>query len=143
MKKNKKKRRKVSKKETPHSVYKKCLKLAGDIAKTRDCYICQHCGESRESGRQMQASHVIPKSRCKRLAVEPVNIKCLCSYCHRWWWHLSPVESGLWFTNMFPDRWSSIKILQMTYDGRKMGIADWRQRYHELKLQFEEGDYDG
>jgi 5-methylcytosine-specific restriction endonuclease McrA len=131
--KKRRQKKKRCKKETPHSVYKKCLKVASDIAKTRDGYTCQICGVSRESGKQIQASHVIPKSKCKRLAIEPINIKALCSYCHRWRWHLSPCEFGIWYIETFPERWEEIQRLQRIYQAeRKPGIVYFRNQYIKL-----------
>lgn len=124
------------KKVTATTYYKRCLKIACDMAKERDNYTCQHCGQDRSSGKQMQASHVIPKSKCKHLAVNPINIKCLCSYCHRWWWHLSPAESGEWFIGKFPKRWATIKKLKEKHaNSIAGGIPFWRSKWEEMKKQ--------
>lgn len=73
--------------------------------KIRDKNTCQKCGKVVE-GRNLQGSHVIPMSKCRnnRLAFDELNIKVLCSYCHQYFWHSNPIESGKWFEEKFPDR---------------------------------------
>ena len=121
---------------TKAQIYKKCLKVAGDIAKTRDGWSCCRCGR-RKGQVQIQASHVIPKSACKILAVDPENIKALCSHCHRWWWHLSPLEAGVWFTDLYPVRAANL-LAQFDKHGKtNPPIQWWRDKLEFLEVDFQ------
>lgn len=101
-------------KRSPRAIIKaKLVKLAGQIAITRDKNICQKCGKYVE-GSNAQPSHVIPKSAGDVYKWNPENIKCLCFGCHLQWWHLNPTESGEWFRAKFPERWQYIKSLKPT-----------------------------
>ena len=123
----------MPRKQTATQVYKRCLAIAKTIAKERDGYICQRCGKAKSEGYKIDASHVIPNTPKDRvLAVEPENIKALCAGCHKFYWHLSPVESGLWFVEKFPDRWERIKHLRKTQP-KKKGIKFWKAKKKELE----------
>lgn len=84
--------------------------LVKDYVKKRDDYTCQRCGK-RVEGTNCHASHVIPVSRSGYLQFEPLNMKVLCYHDHINWWHKHPVESGKWFTEKFPERWSYLEEL--------------------------------
>ena len=120
------------KKPTATQIYKQCLTIAKTIAKERDGYICQRCGKAKSEGFKIDASHVIPNTpKDRALAVEPENIKALCAGCHKFFWHLSPVESGLWFVEKFPKRWERIKKLRESQPEKK-GIEFWKAKKKEL-----------
>lgn len=78
--------------------------LAKIKAKTRDKYICQHCGKKVE-GSNAHASHIIPVSHGNVLRFNPRNMICLCYHCHINWWHKNPMESAEWFLYTFPSTW--------------------------------------
>ena len=82
-----------------------CLALAKTIAKTRDGYVCQKCGErSAAKGHKIDGSHVFAVGgNSAVLAVDPINIKALCFECHQWFGG-NPTESGDWFRETFPKR---------------------------------------
>jgi 5-methylcytosine-specific restriction endonuclease McrA len=128
------------KKPTATQVYKQCLTIAKTIAKERDGYTCQRCGKAKSEGFKIDASHVIPNTpKDRALAVEPENIKALCAGCHKFFWHLSPVESGLWFVEKFPKRWERIKKLRKSQPNKK-GIEFWKAKKKELiELKESEG----
>lgn len=101
-------------------VSKKSGKLLGKIrkevetlakvkAKTRDKYICQHCGKKVE-GSNAHASHIVPVSHGNVLRFNPTNMICLCYHCHINWWHKNPMESADWFRAKFPDTWEYLKV---------------------------------
>jgi len=81
--------------------------LVRTYTRERDNNTCQKCGRHVE-GSCSQPSHVIPKGRCLRLRYDPLNIKTLCLFHHRWW-HDNPTESGEWFKKKFPKRWAYLE----------------------------------
>lgn len=83
--------------------------LAKIKAKTRDKYICQHCGKKVE-GSNAHASHIIPVSHGNVLRFNPMNMICLCYHCHINWWHKNPMESSEWFKQKFPEIWEYLKV---------------------------------
>ena len=97
--------------------------------KERDKGICQHCGK-KVSGCDAHCSHVIPKSRGYVLRWDLLNLKLLCFHCHINWFHKSPLESGKWFKNKFPERWEHIepRINQTC----KLSIPDLEDKIKEL-----------
>lgn len=82
---------------------KKLVELAKRSAKLRDRYTCQMCGKDCV-GSDAHGSHVEPVGAYKFLELDPLNIKCLCSYCHLRRWHKAPREWGKWFDDKFPTR---------------------------------------
>jgi 5-methylcytosine-specific restriction endonuclease McrA len=117
------------KKKTKAWYKKKATELAKTIAKERDDYTCQYCGQTRDT-RQIHASHVYSVGSCDFLRADPENIKALCSYHHRRWWHSSPLEATEWFNEMFPER---AKSLKEKIKNHKSGTIDWEKIYNELK----------
>jgi len=122
------------KKLSPRRKLEKALdKLSKDCAKARDKYICQKCGKV---GGQMHGSHVIPVSAGKRLRWDIMNIKCLCAYCHRRFWHSSPMEACKWFSEVFPERWEYLQR-EKAKGSKKWSIEelellkDWLEDYLE------------
>ena len=131
------------KKPTAAKLRRMCIDLAKQIAKTRDRYTCQKCGKSAEHDKtKIDGSHVIAVGICGgRLACDPLNIKALCGWpCHRIWWSGSPVESGLWFAENWPDRWEYLQT-QLVLHRNEAGtipIGWWRERLEELKEELKE-----
>lgn len=82
----------------------KLEKISIAYIKERDEFTCQKCGLKVE-GHNCQASHVIPRSHSLRLKFDPLNLKVLCFYHHKRFWHESPVEAGEWFKRVYADRW--------------------------------------
>ena len=109
-------------------LFTRCLRNAKTIAKIRDDYTCQRCGRKRSEGFKIDGSHVYPKHIDKRLAVDPVNVKALCAACHMNWWHVHPVEAGLWYAETWPER---LEYLRSQYEAnrklREPGIQWWRE----------------
>lgn len=77
---------------------KQLVTLACKIAHARD-KACRFCG--RTDG-QMHASHIIPRSRGWRYAVDTANILKKCSRCHRQW-HEHPTEGTAKLRDACPD----------------------------------------
>ena len=97
------------------------------LAKHRDNWTCQHCGRGGDK-RQMHGSHVIPVSSGKRLRWDLSNIKCLCAYCHRRWWHGNPLEAWEWFQGKFPAR------ADYLVSARMLGAKKWSVEELEIML---------
>ena len=96
----------------PRSWYtKKLSTLAKSCAKQRDGYICQMCGKECQ-GSDAHGSHVLNVGGNKNLELDPVNIKCLCSYCHLYRWHKDILKSAEWFKQKFPERFTYLEILR-------------------------------
>jgi len=107
---------------------KKCVIEAKRIALTRDSYTCQKCGRSKENGFPIHGSHVFPEGRYHGMSANPENIKALCYLCHMMWWHKHPTESGIWFSETFPERHKALKILS-----RETTKIDWKSELERLK----------
>lgn len=101
-------KRKISEKQ---KLYLKCVKLAKDIAKTRDKYTCQHCWRKTN----IHWSHIINEAKSHRLAINPYNIKALCYNCHLNWRHKNPLEASEWFENKRPWRKEELQKLYIEY----------------------------
>lgn len=104
-----------------------CMRLAKAIAKERDDYTCQKCGKRGKDGWKIDASHVIPDGRCERLNTDPQNMKALCFSCHKLWWHLSPLEAGIWFFEKFPERTSYLVGMLEVHNRDRQRIQWWRE----------------
>lgn len=112
----------------------KLIKALVDDAKTqvkiRDNHTCQKC-DKQVDGKSCQGSHVIPMSSCRNnaLAFDPMNIKVLCAYCHKYFWHSNPIESAEWFKEKFPER---AKYLS---EHPRVGLKEFELRvlYDQLK----------
>lgn len=95
---------KLKTKKTPRKKLIEILdKLVKNIAKVRDKFICQKCGE-KVSGSNCHGSHVKPVSQGHKLRWDELNVKVLCGTCHLYWWHKNPLEAARWFNEKFPDR---------------------------------------
>ena len=108
----------------------KTLKEAVQI---RDSSRCVKCGVYC-IGDHQHMSHVIRGARSARLKYDLENVKILCKLCHRWW-HDYEVESGLWFTSIFPDRWSYLQAAKLR-DRQNPGTVPmqfYRDRFDELQ----------
>ena len=94
------------KQKLPHNrtwYFNKLATIAKKCAKERDGYVCQMC-EKECVGSDAHGSHIDNVGAHKNMALDPVNIKCLCSYCHLHRWHKDPREWGPWFNRKFPER---------------------------------------
>jgi 5-methylcytosine-specific restriction endonuclease McrA len=100
------------KKPSRSKIKKELDKLVKDYVKERDGHICQHCGK-KVSGKSCQGSHVFSVGSCSVLQFEPLNIKTLCGHCHLWW-HSTPIESGQWFEQKFPERLAQLNVLKQS-----------------------------
>jgi 5-methylcytosine-specific restriction endonuclease McrA len=119
--------KKTAKAKTPSWYRKKCVLEAKRIAKKRDNYTCQKCGKKPE---RIEGSHIFPEGTYHGMSANPDNIKSLCSYCHIWWWHSEPTESGQWFRDTFPERYERLRDLSRTTI--KMNWEEELKRLKEL-----------
>ena len=110
--------RKSAKKKTRGWYSKQLDSIAQTFAKERDGYICQKCGK-KVSGTSAHGSHVIPKSISMLLRWNLNNIKCLCFYHHRQWWHMDITEASAWFKSAFPERWEYLQNIK----NKKLNIS--------------------
>lgn len=103
---------------------------AKELAKRRDGFTCQVCGKKKGEA-QIQGSHVFSVSVHPHLAGDVENIKALCAYHHKWWWHSSPIDASDWFQGKFPER---IKSLKNKIDKIEKGFRpDWKSIYESHK----------
>lgn len=105
----------------------KAVELAKTLAKIRDKYTCQKCGKTKDTS-QIQGSHVYSVGAYPNISAELDNIKALCAYCHRWWWHIEPMEAKDWFKDKFPKR--AKRLLKIKNELVK---RDWEQIHQQLK----------
>ena len=129
----------MAKKKTRTSMTTKLDELCKNIIRIRDNNTCQRCGKM-AYGSDAHTSHIVCKGRgASKRRFDLLNLKLLCSHCHRFWWHKEPTESGKWFAEKFPARESYLEI----YRGGKpcpisdlemeQAIEDYKQKYKELK----------
>ena len=112
-----------------------CEALFRQIVRARDNDTCQKCGKV-VAGANCHVSHVIPRSRDKRLSIDPLNGKVMCYHDHLNWWHKHPCESGVWFRETFPDRWAYLEVAHK--HNRQLGtisIVWYRERLEQLKAE--------
>jgi len=117
------------------SLEKKLWDLTKEYVFARDRSRCQKCGK-KVSGSNRHPSHVFSKKNYKYLRYDPLNLKTLCFHCHINWWHLNPVESGLWFKNTFPERYVYLlrnKHKTINEERRKQGLT--LREWYELKIK--------
>lgn len=119
------------KKTDKRKLIDRCEALWKEIVKRRDNFTCQHCGKTNLIGANCHASHVVPRSRSRRLAIDPINGKVLCHHCHLNWWHKHPVESGQWFRDSFPVRWEYLSDEERISE--TLTIVWYQDRLEELK----------
>lgn len=105
------------KKQKVSTVKNRIWELCKKIVRKRDKNRCQRCGKHVE-GSQSETSHVVPKSHGNILRYDIQNLKVMCFTCHRWW-HANPTESGLWFKERWPDRYTYL-------ESKKNQIVRWR-----------------
>lgn len=109
-------------------LYKKVLKLAKEYVKRRDKNTCQKCWKKWLKWVNCQASHIIPVSWDRRLAVDHWNMKVLCYHCHLQRRHKNPLEASEWIKTKFPDR---VTYLQDRYRNKPLwsiNISEYEER---------------
>ena len=87
----------------------KLEKIVKEIVRLRDNRTCQYCGKENLEGANCHVSHVIPRSQSLLLQYDLINLKVLDFRHHLQWWHLNPVEAGIWFKDKFPERWAYLE----------------------------------
>lgn len=104
-----------------------------DAMNLRDGGCCQRCGKLCYGG-DSHMSHVYRAVRCGRLKFDLQNVKTMCGSCHRWW-HDYEVESGIWFSAQFPERWEylSEKIQDYRRTAGTIGMQWYRDRLEETR----------
>jgi 5-methylcytosine-specific restriction endonuclease McrA len=60
---------------------------------------CQYCG----TGENLQTAHIVGRSN-KTLRWNPINAVCLCTRCHIFKFHHSPLEFVEWLESRYPER---------------------------------------
>jgi len=134
-------KRKKPKSKTRSWFVKELDRIAKTLAKERDGYVCQKCGE-KVCGSNAHGSHVIPVSAGQTLRWDLDNIKCLCMHDHIYWWHKNPLESSAWFRSAFPERYEylqSMRNLMIKFPTTQLeefheavkGVKSW-EKYKEL-----------
>lgn len=113
---------------------KRAITLAKTIAKIRDGYICQKCGNSLAAGFQMHGSHIMPETWAGT-AADPENILCLCANCHvrgRDSWHQEPVNNARWLEEKYPGLYDKVRTKALEQVRNKKKI-DWPAEVDRLK----------
>lgn len=119
---------------------KRCVTLAKRIARARDGYKCQYCGEG-EPKRMTHGSHVYAEGKNKSMSADTDNILCLCWLCHmgglhyvstdRFSWHGTPAEAMDWFRENYPKLHENLK--KRSQELKVCDEAFWEKKMVELK----------
>ena len=116
----------------------KIWSVVREIVYIRDKSICQMCGKYQEKG--LHGSHVFGRGayRDPYIKWEPLNVKLLCYYCHMKW-ASSPVESGKWFADKFPERLEYLEqlIIDRKFTGT-VSLVDLEEMHDKLKQELKE-----
>ena len=86
---------------------KKLDNIVRDIIRVRDNITCQRC-DKEVTKHNAHTSHVRPESLGQQFRWDLLNLKLLCFSCHRFWWHLNPIEATKWFKDKFPARYDYV-----------------------------------
>lgn len=86
----------------------KLWKICIQIIRQRDKMTCQKCGRQVE-GVNAQTSHVYGKGAYPNLKFDLWNLKLMCFYCHKNFWHANPLEAYEWFMEKFPERYEYLQ----------------------------------
>ena len=105
---------------------KKAVELAKKIAKERDGYVCQRCNKE-VKGANAHGSHVFTAKAYPSISADPLNIKCLCYYCHFNWWHKEIMEAKDWFIKKFPERYEYL------LEAKNNSGLDYETVFNDLK----------
>lgn len=121
---------------TMKTLKSKLWNLCKTYVRKRDMYTCQKC-EKHVDGMGADTSHVLGKGSYPDLKYEPLNLKLLCTACHKFWWHDNPTESGVWFQHKFPQRHKYLesiknKTTQLRRPDFLQLIEDYKQKIKEL-----------
>jgi len=107
--------------------------------------VCQRCGKVKEP-RQLDAHHLVHKSKGLYAKFEPDNIVALCGfYCHRNWWHgkagyeeqMELIEKWIGLDRYNEIRQRSFQKCSYTVDDYKRMIAEFTEKYNEVVGQQE------
>ena len=109
------KKRKYKKKSPRAKLYKILDDLCREIVRKRDNNTCQKCGKP-VKGQNSHPSHVYGKKAYPHMRHDLQNVKILCYYCHRQWWHRQPIEAYLWFKEKFPERYDYLQKRKQVID---------------------------
>lgn len=108
----------------------KLNKLLAEACRLRDGYKCLRCGKTSV----LQTSHIYPKGKHRRLEYDLDNVKTLCSGCHLFWWHRSPVEAWEWLsTTISPARLQRLKKVSNSRDKVFYDINYYNNKKDELE----------
>ena len=137
MKKKIKEKKTKAKQKKIKKPYSKCVEMAKKIAKLTGEYKCLRCGvldRSVGGNKQIHGSHLFGVGSHPKMATYPINIKCLCATCHKWW-HSTPLESGEWFKIDYNDWYHLADDLRIELEENERGtiVIDYQERYWELK----------
>ena len=108
---------------------KEAIKLAKEIAKTRDKYTCQRCGKK---NCKIDGSHILPVTY-GQTAANPDNIIALCVSCHtlnKDSWHQNPLGQD-WFHKKYPGKYE--KLRKLALPNKPIKKYEWEVIYKKLK----------
>ena len=109
--------------------------LIHEILELRDKR-CLRCGNL-----NLQASHIYPKGRYRKMEFEPSNIISLCFGCHIGFWHKNPREANEWVESKLPKQWlDKLKLMAQSGAGTrefkllKIALTKELEKYAERSL---------
>uniref|UniRef100_A0A6M3XT22 Putative homing endonuclease n=1 Tax=viral metagenome TaxID=1070528 RepID=A0A6M3XT22_9ZZZZ len=86
------------------------MSLIRELIVLRDGEKCLRCGKTE----RLQMSHIYPRGRYGRMALDPDNIKLLCFACHLCWYHKNPIEAKDWLDSVIPKkRLQRLKLMSL------------------------------
>ena len=104
----------------------KLNKLVREYVMLRD-RCCLKCGKATN----LQASHIYPKGKYRKMQFDVENVKALCLGCHLYWWLKHPLEAAKWLESTLDKaRLKRLKKQANTINKNKLN-------YKELKLELE------
>jgi hypothetical protein len=114
---------------------KKLYPLWSKVVRTRDGYICQHCG----SRNHPEAHHVVPRSRCNNIGLfDTRNGVTLCHECHFHWMKRMVREYIAWRDDYLKDhKRKSYKELREIYkvSGMRYTLAELEVLHIQLQTE--------
>ena len=138
-------KKKQTEQQLTEKIRKQCVKIAKEIAKIRDNYICLYCGVGKPQ-RQVHSHHFFHEGMHRAMSADPDNLLTLCATHHQggpWMkshsgfnFHNSPRESTEWFIEHHPE-WHA-KLLERSKQLVSLDKRYWEIRKAILKAELQE-----
>lgn len=122
----KRKRRKIKKYSVKWWHNRLDPKFSSMITEVQKCAVCH-----RRNG-QFHPSHIYPKGTYQGLRYDPINALCMCGQCHKFWWHLNPLDAYEWFREKYPNRYIYLQ------EAKKIIVKRNREYYEKVDKALDE-----